>query len=84
MARDRRMMLWGILRPISSVSRWPLTIAAMVRANTINVLVLIPPPVEPGEAPINIRMIMKNWEAGSIRAMSMVLNPAVRVTTPWK
>ena len=46
-------------------------------SNTQKVVVLIPPPVEPEEAPININMIMLNILALVIPAISMLLNPAV-------
>ena len=42
------------------------------------VFVLTPPPVEPGEAPINIREIKRSREAKLNVFKFMVLNPAVR------
>jgi hypothetical protein len=42
------------------------------------VLVLTPPPVEPGEAPINISMIKRKTAAKLREFKSMVLKPAVR------
>src|SRR4030042_4266046 len=48
------------------------------------VVVLIPPPVELGEAPINIRIIIKKRVAFCMLPMSMVLKPAVRAVTDWK
>ena len=45
------------------------------------VVVFIPPPVDPGEAPINIR-ITNNSEVDLFRPkIEMVLNPAVLVVT---
>ena len=53
------------------------TIAAM----TPKVQVLIPPPVEPGEAPINIKNTRTKRD-GTVRlAMGRVLNPAVLAVT---
>ena len=52
------------------------------RTNTV--VVLIPPPVEPGEAPINIRTIITRSPAGDKLPISVVENPAVRVDTLWK
>ena len=44
-----------------------------------NVVVLIPPPVDPGEAPMNIRMMKKVNVTLEKAEMFNVLNPAVRV-----
>ncbi|MNP86201.1 hypothetical protein D3C76_1862920 [compost metagenome] len=49
-----------------------------------NVVVLMPPPVEPGEAPINISNMKKNCVACRISVISMVLVPEERVETDWK
>ena len=48
------------------------------------VLVLTPPPVEPGEAPINIRMIKRKAAAKLIEFRFKVLKPAVRGVITWK
>ena len=48
------------------------------------VLVLTPPPVEPGEAPINIRMIKRKTAAKLSEFRFMVLKPAVRGVITWK
>ena len=45
---------------------------------TPTVLVFTPPPVEPGEAPINMRNIKRNTEAEPRELKLTVLNPAVR------
>ena len=50
---------------------------------TANVLVLMPPPVEELEAPMNIRMISRNSIGVPMPPMSTVLNPLVRVAL-WK
>ncbi len=41
------------------------------------VVVFIPPPVPPGDAPMNIRIIMRNMEFSLIWERSKVLKPAV-------
>ena len=51
---------------------------------TNNVLVLIPPPVEPGEAPINIKMTNTNNPAFVKFPKLYVENPAVLAETLWK
>jgi hypothetical protein len=48
------------------------------------VVVLSPPPVETGEAPMNINIIVKILLLGDRFAMLRVLNPAVRDVTDWK
>lgn len=47
-------------------------------------LVLIPPPVEPGEAPINIRGIRVKSPAFENSPIGYVENPAVLAETLWK
>jgi hypothetical protein len=56
----------------------------MVKRSIAKVLVLMPPPVEPGEAPINIRIISKKAEKLVKLAMFKVLNPAVLAVIDWK
>ena len=51
---------------------------------TKKVLVLMPPPVDPGEAPINIRIININNPALVNSPMGYVEKPAVRAETLWK
>ena len=51
--------------------------------STAKVVVLTPPPVDVGDAPINIMPIMKNKVAFFKDAKSMVLKPAVRKDTDW-
>ncbi len=45
------------------------------------VVVLIPPPVDPGEAPMNISSIAKSKPAWEKEEISTVLKPAVLVVT---
>ena len=46
-------------------------------------LVLIPPPVDPGDAPINIRKIRRKTVGAAKVVISWVLKPAVRAVTTW-
>lgn len=48
------------------------------------VVVFIPPAVEPGDPPMNIRPIRTKRVAGERLAVGMVLKPAVRLVTDWK
>ena len=48
---------------------------------TASVTVLIPPAVEPGDPPMNIRRIKINLLDGDSAAISMVLKPAVLAVT---
>ncbi len=54
------------------------TIAA---PRTAKVVVFIPPPVDPGEAPTNIRKTMNIKEGTAIFPIGKVLNPAVLAVT---
>ncbi len=44
-------------------------------------VVLMPPAVEPGLPPINIKIIVKNFPLSDKAAVSTVLNPAVLAVT---
>ena len=57
------------------------TTLCIFRTRTKQVVVLIPPPVEPGEAPMNIRAMMKKSPAVVIPSIGSVANPAVRAKT---
>jgi hypothetical protein len=72
-------------RPKESILSFPLLRLIMLSKATDSVVTLIPPPVDPGAAPIHISIITSN-NAGSCKdAVSMVLNPAVRgVAAPKK
>jgi hypothetical protein len=68
------------------ITTWdsPLMVAKADLRITAKVVVFIPPPVEPGDAPTYIRKI-KNTSTGTESALiSTELNPAVRVETEWK
>ena len=47
------------------------------------VVVLIPPPVDAGDAPINIKIIIKNKVLSLNKVKSIVLYPAVLSVTDW-
>ncbi len=46
--------------------------------SNVKLVVLIPPPVDPGEAPINIKIIITRIVEFVREPISTVLNPAVR------
>ena len=50
---------------------------------TAIVVVFIPPAVEPGEPPINIRMIIRYKPVSLIKVRFIVLKPAVLGVTDW-
>ena len=70
-AATRRLRIIG-----SSLPR--ITLRAVV-IKTAAVVTLIPPPVEPGAAPINMSKIHTIFVISRMAAMSTVLNPAVRM-----
>ena len=79
-----RTTVSGIVLPKLSVRERFLKIAILVVTNTKKVVIFIPPPVEPGAAPININTICKKILDSVIFVRSTVLNPAVRGVTDWK
>jgi hypothetical protein len=60
-----------------SVSRFPFREEIIVKSKTPNVVVFIPPAVEPGDPPINIRIMVTKIVVSFIPTRLMVLNPAV-------
>ena len=48
------------------------------------VVSFIPPPVEPGAAPMNIKSIENTFIIGDIPSISIELKPAVRSVADWK
>ena len=88
---DAKMM--AIVRPMISrgtrrlkTFTWdrPFIRFQIIRSSSAKLVVLIPPPVEPGEAPMNMRMIITRTVGLVSRPMSTVLNPAVRGEIDWK
>lgn len=89
--RDRKIIAEALLiesipisLPKASTLSWPFVRLKKFRIPTANVEVFIPPPVEPGDAPIHIRNII-NIIAGKDKSpMSIELKPAVRGLAPIK
>lgn len=52
--------------------------------STKNVVVLMPPPVEPGDAPMNIKIMMTSRPALLMLPKSTLEKPAVRAVMLWK
>ena len=65
------------LRFISSALSFFLNTEKAEENKTAIVVVFIPPAVEPGEPPINIRIIIKHHPVSLIAVIFTVLNPAV-------
>ena len=59
----------------------PESIESTESISTEKVVVFIPPPVEPGEAPININKTVNKTEAELYKPISIVLKPAVLAVT---
>jgi hypothetical protein len=54
---------WEIRLPNAVISFWPLITVMAMSITRLKVVVLIPPPVEEGDAPTNINRIIINLEA---------------------
>ena len=67
--------------PFDSLLRIPLTVEIKI---TAKVVVFIPPAVEPGEPPMNIRNVVRILPAGESEAVSTLLKPAVLAVTESK
>ena len=74
----------GIERPCSSGVSREANIAATVAPRIATVVVLRPPPVEPGAAPMNIMRIVKASDAGQSERTGTAAKPAERVVIAWK
>lgn len=57
--------------------------AKALASNTARVVVFMPPAVEPGEPPISIKMVIRDWPVSLIAVRSAVLKPAVLGVTAW-
>lgn len=68
------------------ISMWflPLAIEKTLSVAIAKVVVLIPPPVDPGEAPIHISKMTNNSDGMAMAEKSTVLKPAVRGVTALK
>lgn len=74
----------GILRLKITIRFWPVIIAPILAQSIPRVVVLIPPPVDPGDAPINISIIIISIDELLSAAKSTVLNPLERAVTELK
>ncbi len=75
---------FGIVRFQMLTSSLPFHLLQIKSVRRVALVVLIPPPVEPGEAPMNMRTIIMRIVALVSWPMSTVLKPAVRGVTDWK
>jgi len=76
--------LWGIFLLSSTTSLLPLMELKPPAVTAAKVVVFIPPPVPPGDAPINIRKARKKIVATFKPAILVVLKPAVLAVIDWK
>ncbi len=74
----------GICRFITFTWWLPFIRFQIISSRSVKLVVLIPPPVDPGEAPMNIRIIMTRIVVLARLPMSTVLKPAVRGVIDWK
>ena len=73
----------SILRFRKDTSVLPRNTLKMVATKTTMVVVLIPPAVEPGEPPINIKQMSINFVTECSAAGSIAEKPAVRELADW-
>ncbi len=83
MTNDSLTICWGTERPNAITRRLFFSAAITDIITTANVQVFMPPPVEPGDAPINIRSVSTTTEGTERPPMGRVLNPAVLAVTDW-
>src|SRR5690606_18885400 len=89
--KDRAMMANALLtesldifRPKISSLSFPLARLTMLRSATAKVVVLIPPPVDPGEAPTHIKKTAVASMGIEKLPVSATLNPVARALLPVK
>ena len=82
-ASARRTRSLEMLRLNATMEFSPRTVMRTARKITAMVVTFTPPPVEAGDAPVNISKLATSLPAGRIAASSMVLKPAVRSVTDW-
>ena len=70
-----------LITRLKAMKSFPLKIERLEPKAVNNVVVLIPPPVEHGDAPININKIVNRYALGVSRLWSKEQNPAVLVVT---
>lgn len=83
-AVERTTKLPGIFRLNKRTSEFPLKVVVIDLINKAKVVVLIPPPVDPGDAPMNINKQIKYKVVGPSCDISTELKPAVLAVTDIK
>ena len=88
---DKEMMAKALLTEDCSISLWakcifclPVKECQIFKTATAKVLVFIPPPVDAGDAPTHINIMVKKMTGVLNPAISTVLKPAVRGDTDPK
>ncbi len=81
METERATVSWGMVRLNRFACSLPLYRLNARENSMARLVVLIPPPHEPGEAPMNMRMVRMKRVALLRPIMGMVWNPAVRLVT---
>ncbi len=84
MAMVRPRISAGIVRLNTFTCSWPFRRLRIIKSRRVKLVVLMPPPVEPGEAPMNMRTINRRIDALVSWPMSTVLKPQVLAVTDWK
>jgi hypothetical protein len=74
----------GIVLVKMLTSSLPLSLFQSMRKRRAVLVVFIPPPAEPGEAPMNMRIIIKRMVSLVSCPISTVLKPAVLGVIDWK
>ncbi len=80
----RPMISFGMVLRKTFTSSFPFIRFQIIRKRRAALVVFTPPPVDPGEAPINMRMMRIRIVSLAKSPISTVLNPAVRGVTDWK
>lgn len=76
---ERETVSWGMVRLNTCTRSLPLYRLTARETSVARLVVFIPPPHEPGEAPMNMRIMRMKHVALLRLTMGMVLNPAVRL-----
>ena len=84
MANARYTVALSIILRSNTVSSLPLITLNTVASKTTNVVVLIPPPVEAEDAPINIKSMVNTCVILLSPPMLIEAYPAVRADADWK
>src|SRR4030042_5424592 len=84
METERLTISLGTVRLNILTSRFPFNRFHKSITRRAALVVLTPPPVDPGEAPLNMRTTRRRIVGFASAPISTVLNPAVRGVTDWK